>query len=334
MSTDRGPRVTRGDAERLLDGVRGRATGTARLFDLLTAASAIPADGQAAVGEQSALAAFREARRHAKLSPRRHRMLKTALANVVAGKIAAATATAAAMGGVSLAAATGHLPGPFQDVAHSAFGAPAASGNGAPGQSHGGSAHRGGVAETSESAPAPQESVASSAPENDETTASVPSSTAASLHPSLTGLCTAYQAHEVRQARGHANPNADKYLNSRAFSVLVTAAGGTDGVQDYCTALIGPAPTRPTHTTPSHPSSSDHPSRPTHSAPSHPSSSDHPSRPTHSAPSHPSSSDHPSRPTHTPPSHPDRSDRPTHPNRSHPAPPAHGGGSSHAHGRP
>ena len=271
-------------------------------------------------------------------------MLKTALANVVAGKIAAATATAAAMGGVSLAAATGHLPGPLQDVAHSAFGAPAASGRGAPGQSSG-SAQRG-AAEASESAPAPQESDASSAPESDETTASAPSTTAPSLHPSLTGLCTAYQAHEARQAHGHANPNADKYLNSHAFSVLVTAAGGTDGVQDYCTALIGPAPTRPshpvssdhpsrpTHTTPSHPSSTDHPSRPTHTSPSHPSSSDHPSRPTHTSPSHPSSTDHPSRPTHTTPSHPSSSDHPSRRNSSHPARPAHGGGSSHAHGRP
>src|SRR5690348_10528358 len=123
MSTDRSTRLTRGDAERLLDGTRGRAAGTAPLFDLLAAASATSADGQPAAGEQATLAAFREARRHDALTPRRHRMLKTVLANMVAGKIAAATVTAAAMGGVSLAAATGHLPGPLQDAAHSAFGA-------------------------------------------------------------------------------------------------------------------------------------------------------------------------------------------------------------------
>jgi hypothetical protein len=91
--------------------------------------------------------------------------------------------------------------------------------------------------------------------------------------PSLIGLCTAYLA----------GPEAEhgKVLESPAFTALITAAGGQDNVDAYCTSLGITAPGSgrgngsPTaHPTgePSHPNATDHPT----GEPSHPNATDHP----------------------------------------------------------
>jgi hypothetical protein len=54
---------------------------------------------------------------------------------------------------------------------------------------------------------------------------------AATPHPSLHGLCHAYQA-------GVANHHGKK-LSNPAFSVLVSAAHGRAGLSGYCTGLVG-----------------------------------------------------------------------------------------------
>lgn len=60
---------------------------------------------------------------------------------------------------------------------------------------------------------------------------------AATPHPSMHGLCHAYQA-------GVANHHGKK-LSNPAFSVLVSSAGGRAGLTGYCNHLIGPRAARP-----------------------------------------------------------------------------------------
>ncbi len=142
-------------------------------------------------------------------------------------KVAALAAlAAAATGGIALAAATGNLPGPLQDTAHSAFGAPAVA------------------TDAADPSDEPSESVepTQAAPQAPVLTGSETSSGSASPSPSLDGLCKAFQAK--------ATSNPGKALANPAFSVLVSAAGGTDKVTDFCVTRVGPAATHgvpPTH---------------------------------------------------------------------------------------
>lgn len=107
MSNDRSRRIDRRTAEQLLHG-DARVTGHDRLNDLLAAAAA-PARDRELAGEQAAVLAFRDARLAPAPQQRRPWMLKIALANLLSVKIAAVTAAAA--GGIALAAAAGTLPG-------------------------------------------------------------------------------------------------------------------------------------------------------------------------------------------------------------------------------
>jgi hypothetical protein len=91
--------------------------------------------------------------------------------------------------------------------------------------------------------------------------------------PSLVGLCHAFTAG--------AGSDHGKALENPAFTALITAAGGKDKVDTFCTNLLASA-------APSHPDASDHPS----GQPSNPGKdtehgkpSEHPT-PSHPAPSH------------------------------------------------
>ncbi|MGH3462837.1 MAG: hypothetical protein ACRDP9_15350 [Kribbellaceae bacterium] len=170
-------------------------------------------------GEQVILAAFRSAHLHLVSPPRRISMLKTAVANLLTAKLLAATALAtAATGGVALAAATNTLPDPVQGAAHDVFKAPAPDQDGKPIQS-------------------PEQGKQPAA-----RSTAAPSGTPS---PSLRGLCTAYQAG--------ATSNQGKALTNAAFSALVTAAGGTDKLDAFCTTLIGAPGTHPTGKPAAHP---------------------------------------------------------------------------------
>ncbi|MGC1212855.1 MAG: hypothetical protein WA890_16490 [Micromonospora sp.] len=68
--------------------------------------------------------------------------------------------------------------------------------------------------------------------------------------PNLIGLCRAYKAG-VAESQG-------KALENPAFTVLITAAGGKDGVTGYCDTLLASAKAKPSKeakatATPSHP---------------------------------------------------------------------------------
>jgi hypothetical protein len=269
MSMPRSPRISRADAENLLDGGSG---GPQELAALLRAAAS-PASAAELAGEHQALTVLRGTQLTPAPARRRTKMLKTALAQLVAAKFAATAAVAAAAtGGLALAAVTGNLPTPLQHAAHSAFDAPNAhSGNHAaqPALS---------TAQAALLVPAGTSSAASSdeASESDSPTGTAAAK--ATPNPSLHGLCTAYQA-------GVANSHG-KALDNPAFTVLITAAGGKDNVTTYCATVVkatSPAPSTtpsqptgaPTTTTASHPTAkpSTVPSHPTgepSAAPTHP----------------------------------------------------------------
>ena len=136
------------------------------------------------------------------------------LAKLIATKVLAAAVGAASVGGVAVAAATGTLPAPVQDVAHELTGAPAA-------------------ADTVEAPDATDKPDTAEAADPAEATEPADAAEAAkptaAPHPSLKGLCHAYSSGN-KATHG-------KALQSSAFTVLLTAAGGKDGVAAYCAAL-------------------------------------------------------------------------------------------------
>jgi hypothetical protein len=168
------------------------------LVRLLADASA-PAQPHELEGLAAALTAFSTTRPGHRRSP-----LKSVLATLLAAKALAATAAAASVGGIALAAATGSLPPSAQNAAHDLVGAPAAS--------------------------SPSDSVRQDA-SHKPTAKPTPSATPS---PSLVGLCRAYGA-AVATAEG-------KALDNPAFTVLITVAGDKDAVPTYCRALLATAP--------------------------------------------------------------------------------------------
>jgi hypothetical protein len=231
MSMRRRVRICRTEAEDLLaTGVGGPEA----LSTLLAAVTPPPAVGEI-VGERAALVEFRAAQLTTVPSRRRYSMLKTVLANAAAAKVAlSAAAAAAATGGIAIAAATGNLPGTAQGPDHANPAASATFSTGAPSSGAAGSESAEPSSEASEGAGG------SAAPS-----------------PSLSGLCTAFQA-------GVAD-NPGKALENPAFSVLVAAAGGKDNVASWCDTLVGAAST--------HPDATDHPG----GAPAdHPNATNHP----------------------------------------------------------
>jgi len=170
-------------------------------------------------------------------------MIKSLLTKAIATKILAGTAVAAATGGVALAAADGHFS------PHSRLAAPATS-----------SAQPTDPAESDSSTDAsptvpsvPPTDGTSTSSSADETSGSAEPSGAV-LSPSLHGLCTAYLA-------GVANSHG-KALQNPAFTVLINAAGGADGVSGYCATLLSSSAAHPgkPSTHPAHPT---HPAMPT-----------------------------------------------------------------------
>ncbi|TDD20081.1 hypothetical protein E1287_41595, partial [Actinomadura sp. KC06] len=98
-------------AEDLLAGVwRDPLSATHPVAGLLAAATAPPSDQELA-GEDAAVAAFREARLSSPRPEGRHRTVRRALLEIATAKALIAVAVAGtAVGGVALAASSGHLP--------------------------------------------------------------------------------------------------------------------------------------------------------------------------------------------------------------------------------
>ncbi|WP_329383150.1 hypothetical protein OG625_20840 [Streptomyces sp. NBC_01351] len=207
MSTNRSRRIDRDTAEQLLVGSgAGAAPGHDALAGLLAAVSA-PADDEELPGEQAAMAAFRSARLGPVSTPvsdavspvstlRKRNVLTPA--RLLGAKVAAAVA-AAALGGVAVAAGTGHLP--------------AALGGG-----------------PASSAPAP--TVSAPALKAGEPTSRTLAGSPEEVPADLAELCRAHAADG-----GGAQPSG--VLAESRFAPLVAAAGGPAGVPAYCAPVVG-----------------------------------------------------------------------------------------------
>jgi hypothetical protein len=248
MSTQREPRFTRAKAERLLDDCAGEP----ERLRILLAAAASPAAAGELVGEYAAVAAFRVAQ----LPPAPHRrsqMSKPTLVRSITTKLVATAAfAAAATGGVALAAASGSPSLPSTQAAVDGSDAPSAA------VSTGSDVPTGSDLPTGSDVPGdPSSSESETAPDPTDSSEVDDPTSSDTPTPSLFGLCTAYQAGV---ANGHG-----KNMSNPAFSVLVSAAGGVDNVGTYCTDMVGPARTHPSH--PGSPETSDPTDDPATSAP-------------------------------------------------------------------
>ena len=177
-------------------------------------------------------------------------MIKIVLAKLLTAKFAVAAVAAAAVtaGGVAAVAATGNLPGSPDGHAPAA---PAAS-----------TTVHGSSTATNESSHGEAKNTGTPSKE--------------SPSPSLVGLCHAYSAG--------AGSEHGKALESPAFSVLITTAGGKDKVDAYCTKVLAEADHDPAgaatppsnangHATQPHPTEGQgdaHKTVPTVTKPSHP----------------------------------------------------------------
>jgi hypothetical protein len=206
MNVRRGRRITRATAEMLLDGRAGRPRAVALV---LRAATAAPAAHEIEPAEEL-LTAIRGIR-----APTRGRHRSKAPGSGTRRVAIAAGLALATTSSVALAASTGNLPGPLGDAAHRVFGLSGGAGKQVGAPAGDASDETGEASRAAESAPAPTD---------------VP-------RPSLPGLCTAYRAG--------AGAHQPKVLDGPAFHVLIVAAGGKAEVADFCTRLIGPAPTHP-----------------------------------------------------------------------------------------
>lgn len=284
-------RRSRADREQLLAGVADAG----RLGELIAAATAAGREDELS-GLTAALAAFRSAAEASAAAgraagtadavpgapvARRRSLLKPALSGILATKIIAGAASAAAVGGIALAASTGHLgnggphatgPGSAISATHSMAGQ-LATGNGS-------------------GPPAALDSPGSASASGSALSSFDPAlgTPSARVH-ALAGLCQAWRAHE------HHAVDHGRWRSSPAFRTLVAAAGTDRDVDPFCDVLLGPADsasgsaaTTSTPTThPTHPAQPTHPLPPTDdpAPPTYPSHPVQPTHPVHSSPSTP-----------------------------------------------
>jgi hypothetical protein len=198
-------RVTRRDADRLLDG--DSAGAHPDLADLL-ATVAGPARPEELAGERAAVAAFRREFRPATTAPARARRRRRR-----AGIVAALTAAVLAVGGTAYAATTGRLPDAVQRAVDGVFA------GGGPSGSPGTPSPTGSVGTT----PSPAGSVADPA-------VTAPSGPGPGVDEArLKGLCRSWEA-----TRGNPHANA---ISPEDLRLLATAAGGEDRIEAFCAAL-------------------------------------------------------------------------------------------------
>jgi hypothetical protein len=241
MNTQGPRRIDRETAERMLCGDPITARDSRWPLASLLVAAAAPALPAELASEQACVDRFRAASRIPARRPRRLSVIKATVLRLLTVKAAIAALATTAAGGVAFAASTGTLHNPLGG--HASGVAPGVTAS-QPVAKHAkpseGTGDRGADGQGRNGGPA-----ASHAPS-----------------PSLVRLCHAYD--EGNKAEH------GKALDNPAFTVLITAAGGRDRVDAYCSALLasesGPTPTgRPENTEPGN----DHaPGKPT-SRPSH-----------------------------------------------------------------
>ncbi|MFJ6796940.1 hypothetical protein [Streptomyces sp. NPDC091268] len=265
MSTKRSRRIDRHTAEQLLSGAGagtapGAAPGHAALEALLAAAAA-SAHAYVTTSDPSredeAVAVFRAARLTVATAPASPRTVRRRGARAATGpgrsprtpaallgaKIAAAS-LAATLGGVALAAGTGHLP---------------AAVDGGPGSAGPG--------------PAPAATPEGPVGERGAAPLRTPARSSAAVPPELAELCRGF-ARDGAPRPSDAPHGAPSGAPSERFAPLVEAAGGPAAVADYCAPVLeapgeasgapptGPAPDDPRPGGPTRPAAPDAGGRP------------------------------------------------------------------------
>jgi hypothetical protein len=242
MSTNRITRLTRRRARALLDQPLGGGVADGALGRVLAAAGTTPA-ADATDAELSAVMHFRAVTPALRSTARRPSMIKSLLTKLVATKlVAGAAVAAAATGGMALAAADGQFSTTTQ-LAAPALSTDASSSSDAPSSDAPTSStppaddtSTGATDSTSPTDSASPTDPASPTDGTTDSTAPDPSTSPTSSdgpHPSLHGLCVAFNAG-VSASHG-------KALRNPAFTVLITAAGGLDSVGSYCATVLGSA---------------------------------------------------------------------------------------------
>ena len=262
-------RRSRAHLDDLLD---GRITPGDPLADLVAAVRA-PANPTELAGLDAALVAFASAASVAPAPEEKVSMLKSVAGRLLALKILAVVAGTAAAGGVAYAAVS--------DTMNTPHGNSAAAHSQHPSKSDDDSESDGTSAAGTESDD-PSDSDAPSGSDTGSGSASGSESDepSSSPSPSLRGLCTAWLAHPQNDSKLATNP---------AYSVLVTAAGGMDSVNGYCTTLLASVapshPSHPAHPTQAHNTKSANPHKPT-AKPGHPTQAHNTKAPNPHKPSH------------------------------------------------
>ncbi|MDH6124540.1 hypothetical protein [Kitasatospora sp. GP82] len=253
MSTNRSRRIDRDSAEQLLGGAKvgtsaGQAplAGHAALAGLLAAAAA-PADADGGPdangvlpGEEAALAAFREARRNPAPQTRRRTMADTATTRAFSAKAVAVALVATALGGVAVAAGTGHLPAALGGPAarNAPVGAQPTSGasDGSAGRSTTGSA-----AGAASGQPGLNGSTPPATSQGRGQSPSVDAATGGSRSGSSpdddAAVALAVKLCHLYADRLAAGAKADPLSGEPALAPLAVAAGGADRIEGYCTAV-------------------------------------------------------------------------------------------------
>src|SRR6266516_3847068 len=263
MSEDE-DRINRIAAEQMLSATWvGWGVGSDPLAELLAAQAAAARDDQR-------VEAVRGANRSPGRASRKRSIVQVAIARLATAK-AVVVALVALGGSAALAAGTGHMPG-----------------LGSSGNDHGARLPAEFTAGASESSPGGDLTSTSGSPSAWPSTSGQPSATPPA---NVRNLCIA-----IDGARGATRAKA---LDDPAFAVLITAAGGKDGVTAYCAAVLSagpgsssaqpgdPSSDQPTSTPPSSPAGTPTPTGP----PSTPSPTDptrtHPTGPPSTNPSGP-----------------------------------------------
>jgi hypothetical protein len=224
-------RITRREADLLLDGEPGPARGRhAGLSDLLAAAAA-PGRPDELAGERAAVAGFMREWRPptgpASDVPAGSRSTRGARSRRRrAGIVAAASATVLAVGGTAYAASTGRLPDVVQRVVDGVF-----TGDGTPSGSPTDTGRPGGPAGAG---PNPAGQVPGSTPG-----VTGPGGAPGVSEGRLNGLCRSWEAN-----RGNPHSNA---ISAEDLRILAAAAGGEDRIEAFCAARQNPTadPTDP-----------------------------------------------------------------------------------------
>jgi hypothetical protein len=211
------PRRNPAHLDRILE---GQSTTPDPLNQFVSALRA-PGHHTETAGLDAALTAFADpaSAANSPMTQRRPSMLKSLAGKVLAAKVIAITASAAAVGGVAYAASTGNLPAPLEHSSHAAAAA----------HTHVPTAVPADPSTSDKAAKSPNSAASSKASLATRSASATAKHHSASPSPSLVGLCHAWLARPAGSGKADESP---------AFTYLINTAGGKSSVTSWCTKLL------------------------------------------------------------------------------------------------